>query len=61
MLQASRASLSRAQKDTQDAFLRYTACLDAERQARQAVVSAEKRRDDVMALLLSRNPGSTGR
>ncbi|KAG5220106.1 NAD-aldehyde dehydrogenase [Salix suchowensis] len=46
-LQAARASLTRSSKDTQDAFLRYTACLDVERQARQAVVSAEKRRDDI--------------
>ncbi|KAJ4496006.1 hypothetical protein C8J55DRAFT_545350 [Lentinula edodes] len=54
-LQISRAALARAQKDTQDAFLRYTACLDAERQARQSVAAAEKRRDDVMAALLSMN------
>jgi hypothetical protein len=46
-LQAARASLMRAQKDTQDAFMRYTSCLDIERQARQAVASAEKRRDDI--------------
>jgi hypothetical protein len=54
-LQAARASLLRAQKDTQDAFMRYTSCLDIERQARQAVNSAEKRRDDIMALLLTQN------
>ncbi|KIK68351.1 hypothetical protein GYMLUDRAFT_35747 [Collybiopsis luxurians FD-317 M1] len=54
-LQITRAALARAQKDTQDAFLRYTACLDAERQARQSVAAAEKRRDDVMAALLSMN------
>ena len=48
-LQAARASLMRAQKDTQDAFMRYTTCLDIERQARQAVASAEKRRDDISA------------
>ncbi|KAJ3921243.1 hypothetical protein F5877DRAFT_36398 [Lentinula edodes] len=47
-LQISRAALARAQKDTQDAFLRYTACLDAERQARQSVAAAEKRRDDIL-------------
>lgn len=46
-LQAARMSLLRAQKDTQDAFMRYTACLDVERQARQAVTTAEKRRDDI--------------
>lgn len=54
-LQAARASLLRAQKDTQDAFMRYTSCLDIERQARQAVAGAEKRRDDIMSLLLSQN------
>ncbi|KAF9011865.1 hypothetical protein BDQ17DRAFT_1396913 [Cyathus striatus] len=52
-LQAARMSLLRAQKDTQDAFMKYTACLDIERQARQAVTTAEKRRDDIMALLLA--------
>jgi len=46
-LAAARASLLRAQKDTEDAFMRYTSCLDIERQARQAVFSAEKRRDDI--------------
>lgn len=46
-LQAARNALLRAQKDTQDAFMRYTACLDVERQARQAVAAAEKRRDDI--------------
>ncbi|KAJ8083194.1 hypothetical protein PM082_009064 [Marasmius tenuissimus] len=58
-LQLSRASLARAQKETSDAFLRYTACLDAERQARQSVANAEKRRDDVMSALLSLNQGMT--
>ncbi|PPQ92494.1 hypothetical protein CVT25_010327 [Psilocybe cyanescens] len=48
-LQAARASLMRAQKDTQEAFMRYTSCLDIERQARQAVTNAEKRRDDINA------------
>ncbi|KAK7050017.1 hypothetical protein VNI00_005448 [Paramarasmius palmivorus] len=58
-LQLSRASLARVQKETQDAFLRYTACLDAERQARQSVMNAEKRRDEVTAVaaLLSLNQG----
>ncbi|KAF7343471.1 hypothetical protein MVEN_01780000 [Mycena venus] len=54
-LQSARAAFSRAQKDTQDAFLRYTNCLETERQARAAVSSAEKRRDDIMAALLTRN------
>ena len=52
-LQLTRASLARAQKETSDAFLRYTACLDAERQARQSVANAEKRRDDVSGYLSS--------
>jgi hypothetical protein len=46
-LHAARNALSRAQKDTQDAFMRYTGCLDVERQARQAVGAAERRRDDI--------------
>ncbi|KAJ6591087.1 hypothetical protein DFH09DRAFT_193084 [Mycena vulgaris] len=56
-LQSSRAAFARAQKDTQDAFLRYTNCLETERQARAAVTTAEKRRDDIMAALLTRNQG----
>ncbi|KAF9034695.1 hypothetical protein BDZ89DRAFT_1130606 [Hymenopellis radicata] len=56
-LQVSRSALARAQKDTQDAFLRYTACLDNERQARQSVLSAEKRRDDIMSAILALNQG----
>lgn len=54
-LHAARNALSRAQKDTQDAFMRYTACLDVERQARHAVTTAEKRRDEIMGVLLSQN------
>lgn len=54
-LVAARASLARAQKETEDSFMRYTSCLDVERQARQAVLSAEKRRDDIMAVLLSQS------
>ncbi|KIY70221.1 hypothetical protein CYLTODRAFT_451902 [Cylindrobasidium torrendii FP15055 ss-10] len=56
-LHISRTNLARAQKDTQDAFLRYTACLDAERHARQSVLSAEKRRDDIMSALLAYTQG----
>ncbi|EKM78425.1 hypothetical protein AGABI1DRAFT_107605 [Agaricus bisporus var. burnettii JB137-S8] len=59
-LQAARMSLLRAQKDTQDSFMRYTACLDVERQARQAVTTAEKRRDDIMTVLLARSQPQTG-
>ncbi|KAJ7216603.1 hypothetical protein GGX14DRAFT_605439 [Mycena pura] len=54
-LQSCRAAFARAQKETQDAFLRYTNCIDAERHARDAVAAAEKRRDNIMAALLSRN------
>ncbi|KAJ7507258.1 hypothetical protein B0H11DRAFT_1970937 [Mycena galericulata] len=55
VLQSARAAFARAQKDTQDAFLRYTNCLETEHQARAAVSTAEKRRDDIMAALLTRN------
>ncbi|KAF6751727.1 hypothetical protein DFP72DRAFT_473611 [Ephemerocybe angulata] len=54
-LQASRVALQRAQKETQDAFMRYTSCLDLERQARQAVLAAERRRDDIVSVILQRN------
>ncbi|KAJ7716559.1 hypothetical protein B0H16DRAFT_1898364 [Mycena metata] len=57
-LQNARNAFARAQKDTQDAFLRYTNCLETERQARAAVSTAEKRRDDItfqVAALLTRN------
>jgi hypothetical protein len=36
----------RAQKDTQEAFMRYTSYREIEQQARLAVTNAEKRRDD---------------
>jgi len=49
-LQAARNTLARALKDTQDAFMRYTICLEAERRARQSVASAEKRRDEMSKL-----------
>ncbi|KAJ6588429.1 hypothetical protein B0H19DRAFT_1226255 [Mycena capillaripes] len=57
-LQSARAAFARAQKDTHEAFMRYTNCLETERQARAAVSSAEKRRDDItflVAALLTRN------
>ncbi|KAH8829145.1 hypothetical protein DL96DRAFT_1031181 [Flagelloscypha sp. PMI_526] len=56
ILHAARAGLSRAEDNTRRAFNAYTAALEEERQARQAVTAAEKRRDDVMAMLASRNP-----
>lgn len=46
----ARTALARAQKDTQDAFMRYTACMETERLARQAVSASEKHRDDVSKL-----------
>ncbi|KAF7366630.1 putative NAD-aldehyde dehydrogenase [Mycena sanguinolenta] len=55
-LQNARAAFARAQKDTQDALLRYTACLETENQARDAVTAAENRRDEVVASLLNRQP-----
>ncbi|KAJ7883295.1 hypothetical protein B0H13DRAFT_2538462 [Mycena leptocephala] len=54
-LQTARAAHARAQKDTADALLRYTTCLETENQARAAMNVAEKRRDDIMAALLNRN------
>lgn len=59
-LQAARMSLLRAQKETQDSFMRYTSCLDLERQARQAVQAAEKRRDDIVSVILQRNQMAMG-
>ena len=46
-LQAARSALMRAQKDTQEAFMRYTSYREIEQQARLAVTNAEKRRDDI--------------
>jgi len=43
----ARGSLVRAQKETQNAFMNYTTCLETERHARQEVSLAEKRRDDI--------------
>jgi anthranilate/para-aminobenzoate synthase component II len=57
-LHAARMALQRAQKETQDSFMRYTSCLDLERQARQAVLMAEKRRDDI-GKSLAYHPEST--
>jgi hypothetical protein len=52
-LQTARAAHARAQKDTADALLRYTTCLETENQARAAMNVAEKRRDDISVFLLS--------
>lgn len=49
-LQAARSALVRAQKDTQEAFMRYTSYREIEQQARLAVSNAEKRRDDISKL-----------
>ncbi|KAH9937859.1 uncharacterized protein BXZ73DRAFT_44821 [Epithele typhae] len=50
-LASARASFARAQRDTQEAFARYTACMDAETQARQQLSMLEERRDGLMASL----------
>ena len=42
---SAKAALARAQRDTQEAFARYTACLDTEAQIRQQLSIAEERRD----------------
>ncbi|KAG8216028.1 hypothetical protein J3R82DRAFT_8022 [Butyriboletus roseoflavus] len=53
-LQDTRTTLSRAQSQTQDAFQRYTACLEAEARAKREVALAEQHRDELMSALLSR-------
>ncbi|KAA1467157.1 hypothetical protein DENSPDRAFT_877093 [Dentipellis sp. KUC8613] len=52
LLHAARIDLRRAQKETQDAFARYTASLEAERRAWQEVVAVEDRRDSIVSLVL---------
>ena len=52
-LRSARAALSRAQRDTQEAFKRYKACLDLEAQAMQQVTSAEERRDSLSTFRIS--------
>ncbi|KAI0833870.1 hypothetical protein BC628DRAFT_63945 [Trametes gibbosa] len=49
---SAKAALARAQRDTQEAFARYTACLDTEAQIRQQLGIAEERRDALMASLV---------
>lgn len=44
-LRSARAALSRAQRETQEAFKRYKSCLDVEAAAMQQVAAAEERRD----------------
>ncbi|KIJ16357.1 hypothetical protein PAXINDRAFT_168497 [Paxillus involutus ATCC 200175] len=53
-LQDARAALCRAQSQTQEAFQRYTASLEAEARARREVAVAEQHRDELMSALLSR-------
>ncbi|KAI0090211.1 hypothetical protein BDY19DRAFT_992433 [Irpex rosettiformis] len=50
-LRSARAALSRAQRDTQEAFKRYKTCLDVEAQALQQVNTAEERRDTLSELM----------
>ncbi|KAI9001506.1 hypothetical protein BD414DRAFT_36054 [Trametes punicea] len=49
---SAKAALARAQRETQEAFARYTACLEAESQIRQQLSIAEERRDALMASLV---------
>ena len=49
-LASARAAFSRAQRETQESFARYTACLDAEAQARQQLSMLEERRDALSKL-----------
>ncbi|KZT06080.1 uncharacterized protein LAESUDRAFT_654077 [Laetiporus sulphureus 93-53] len=44
-LAKARAELTRAQRETQEAFRRYTACLEEEQQARQRVTGIEEKLD----------------
>ncbi|KAH7928383.1 hypothetical protein BV22DRAFT_1005081 [Leucogyrophana mollusca] len=46
-LQEARTTLSRAQSQTQEAFQRYTTCLEAESRARREVTTAEQQRDEL--------------
>jgi len=52
VVQCARMTLMQAQKQTQEAFMRYTACLDAERQAQQHV-------DEIMSTIVTRPSGET--
>ncbi len=44
-LAKARAELTRAQRETQEAFRIYTACLEEEQQARQRVTGIEEKLD----------------
>ncbi|OBZ72381.1 hypothetical protein A0H81_07366 [Grifola frondosa] len=52
LLADARLAWSHAQKETKEAFAKYSACLDAESKARQQVTHAEERRDTLMASLV---------
>lgn len=56
-VQAARERFARTQKDTQEAFATYSRYLEAERQARQDVATAEQLRDDI-STSLSKSPPS---
>ncbi|CDO68231.1 hypothetical protein BN946_scf184870.g5 [Trametes cinnabarina] len=64
---SAKAALARAQRDTQEAFSRYTACLETEAQIRQQLSIAEERRDALMASLVESfrseldSPGGSGK
>ncbi|KAH7915937.1 hypothetical protein BJ138DRAFT_1076405 [Hygrophoropsis aurantiaca] len=55
-LQDARTTLSRAQSQTQEAFQRYTACLEAETRARREVTTAEQQRDELSELRAAHPP-----
>lgn len=59
-IQTAKTALVRAKKDTQAAFMKYTTCLEVERQARQAVAVAEKRRNSFLTLPNSENSFDVG-
>lgn len=56
LLQHARTTLRQAQKDTQDAFAVYTASIEAERRAWQAVAAEEDRRDGLVSVILRQKP-----
>ncbi|EIM90892.1 uncharacterized protein STEHIDRAFT_152583 [Stereum hirsutum FP-91666 SS1] len=56
LLQHARTTLRQAQKDTQDAFAVYTASIEAERRAWQAVAAEEDRRDGLVTVILRQKP-----
>ncbi|KAF5381834.1 hypothetical protein D9757_008336 [Collybiopsis confluens] len=54
-LQSTRAALENARRNTESAFARYNVCRRAELRAQENVLAAEKRRDDCIEAILSKN------